>query len=316
MTASDIHHSGVGRMSDAVRPGSVREALGAAIDALAAAGVEGPRLDAELLLAEAIGWERARLVADPGAEVPPAAARRFGEMVRRRLRREPVAYILGRKGFRYLELAVDRRVLIPRPETELLVEVALELRPERVLDVGTGSGAIALAVADELPECEVVATDTSPAALEVARANAERLGLAERVRFLEGTLPPDGAPLSTSGLQTRPVGFDLVLANLPYVAERDWSSLQPEVTRWEPREALLAGPDGLDAYRPLVPECAGHLHRYAEQKTGALAVEVGEGQALAVAELFREAGFGGIETRRDLAGIERVVLGHRVRKDA
>lgn len=288
-------------MSDAVRPGSLREAVGGAIDALAAAGVETPRLDAELLLAEALGWERARLAADPDGDVPPPATRRFGELVRRRLRREPVAYILGRKGFRDLELAVDRRVLVPRPETELLVEVALELRPARVLDVGTGSGAIALAVADELPECAVAATDTSPGALEAARANAERLGLAERVQFFEGTLPPTDDPESGGG-------YDLVLANLPYVAERDWPWLQPEVTRWEPREALLAGPDGLDAYRAFIPECAGHLHRYPEQMTGALAVEVGEGQAPAVAELMRAAGFGAVEMRRDLAGIERVVL--------
>src|SRR5262245_11780468 len=112
------------------------------------------------MLAEATGCERARLVAEPDLEVPPAAARRFGEMVRRRLRREPVAYIVGRKGFRDIELAADRRVLVPRPETELLVELALEERPRRLLDVGTGSGAIALAVAAELPECEVVATDT------------------------------------------------------------------------------------------------------------------------------------------------------------
>jgi release factor glutamine methyltransferase len=216
-------------------------------------------------------------------------------MVRRRLRREPVAYILGRKGFRRIELAVDRRVLIPRPETELLVELALDLQPGRVLDVGAGSGAIALAVADELPGCEVTATDTSPGALEVARANADRLGLSHRVRFLEGTVPEDGS-------------FDLILANLPYVAERDWPSLQPEVTEWEPSEALLAGPDGLDAYRAFLSECPGHLHRHAEQMTGALAVEVGEGQAPAVAGLMRDAGFGEVETRRDLAGIERVVF--------
>jgi len=279
------------------------------MDALAAAGVEDPRLDAELLLAEAMESSRAALAANTTAEVPPAAARRFGEMVRRRLRREPVAYILGRKAFRHLELAVDRRVLIPRPETELLVELALELRPGRVLDAGTGSGAIALAVADELPECEVTASDTSPAALEVARANAERLGLTERVRFLEGTLPRDAALLSTTGLQTRPAGFDLVLANLPYVAERDWPSLQPEVTQWEPREALLAGPDGLDAYRAFIPGCGRAFARYPGKSSTTLAVEVGEGQGQAVAELFREVGFGSIETRRDLAGIERVVLG-------
>jgi release factor glutamine methyltransferase len=274
---------------------SVREALQSALDALAAIGVDEPRLDAELLLGEAMGCERAALIAESGAEVPAPAARLFGEMVRRRLRREPVAYILGRKGFRDLDLAVDSRVLIPRPETELLVELAVELGPARVLDVGTGSGAIALAVADELPECEVTATDTSPAALEVARANAERLGLAGRVRFVEGTLPVSG-------------GFALVLANLPYVAERDWPSLQPEVTQWEPREALLAGPDGLDAYRDLATRILD-LYRQGGQIKEALAVEVGEGQAEAVGALMREAGFGAIETRRDLAGIERVVVG-------
>jgi release factor glutamine methyltransferase len=275
---------------------SVREALESAVDGLRAAGVEDPRLDAELLLGEAMGCERAALMADGRAEVPASAARLFGEMVRRRLRREPVAYILGRKGFRGLELAVDRRVLVPRPETELLVELAVELESATVLDVGTGSGAIALAVADELPGCAVTATDTSPGALDVARANADRLGLADHVRFLEGTLPEEGS-------------FDLVLANLPYVAQRDWPSLQPEVTQWEPREALLAGPDGLDAYRALIPEGAGHLHRYAEQRAGALAVEVGHGQAEAVRALMIENGFQAIEARRDLAGIERVVLG-------
>ncbi|HEU4393475.1 MAG TPA: peptide chain release factor N(5)-glutamine methyltransferase [Solirubrobacterales bacterium] len=267
---------------------SVREALGAATDALTAVGVEAPRLDAELLLGEATGRDRAALIAAPEGEVPAAAARLFGEMVRRRLRREPVAYIVGRRGFRRLELAVDRRVLVPRPETELLVEVALEREPRTLLDVGTGSGAIALAVADELPDCEVMATDTSAAALEVARANAERLGLAGRVRFLEGTVP-DGA-------------FDLVLANLPYVAEPDWPTLQPEVTQWEPREALLAGPDGLDAIRAFLS---------APRSAGCVALEVGEGQAAAVAGLLREAGFWRTEARRDLAGIERVVVGER-----
>jgi len=273
---------------------SVREALDAAVDGLRAAGVDEPRLDAELLLGEAMGCERAALVADAGAEVPALAARSFGEMVRRRLRREPVAYILGRKGFRHLDLMVDRRVLIPRPETELLVELALELQPARVLDVGTGSGAIALAVADELPGWAVTATDTSPAALEVARANAERLGLASRIEFMEGTLP-EGE-------------FDLVLANLPYVAERDWPSLQPEVTQWEPREALLAGPDGLDAYRTFIPGCGRASASNGGLSSTTLAVEIGEGQAEVVATLMRESGFGEVETRRDLAGVERVVV--------
>jgi release factor glutamine methyltransferase len=273
---------------------SSREALEGAIDALRAVGVEDPRLDAEVLLAEASGLERAALIA--GAEVEPAAARRFGEMVRRRLRREPVAYIVGRKGFRGIELTVDSQVLIPRPETELLVELALERQPATVLDVGTGSGAIALAVATELPGCEVTATDTSPSALGVARANAERLALGGRVRFLAGSLPAEE-------------DFDLILANLPYVAEAEWASLQLEVTRWEPRQALLAGPDGLDAVRELIEECGRHRSRYAGGTTTALALEIGAGQAEAVAALMEGAGFVAIERRRDLAGVERVVVG-------
>jgi release factor glutamine methyltransferase len=277
---------------------SVKLALDAATDGLRAIGVEDPRPDAEVMLAEATGHERAALVADPTIELTPAASRLFGEMVRRRLRREPVAYIVGRKGFRDIELAVDRRVLIPRPETELLVEIALERAPATLLDVGTGSGAIALAVADELPGCAVCATDTSADALEVARANAVRLGLDDRVRFLDGTAPAGEA-------------FDLVLANLPYVEETAWSSLQPEVTQWEPREALLAGADGLDAYRALLSSCGSPLCRIGVQRTAALALEVGEGQAEAVVALMEEAGFGRVEARKDLAGIERVVLGER-----
>lgn len=288
-------------MAAAVTTGSVRDALGGATDALAAVGVDSPRLDAELLLGEAAGWDRALLAAEPEVGIPAAAGRLFGEMVRRRLRREPVAYIVGRKGFRHIELAVDRRVLIPRPETELLVELALELKPGLVLDIGTGSGAIALAVADELPECEVVATDTSPRALEVARANAARLGLSDRVELVEGTLPPGAGD------------FDLIVANLPYVAERDWAGLEPEVTKWEPREALLAGPDGLDAIRALLAadsvRCLFRSGRQEANGGGVLALEVGEGQAEAVADLMRGAGLGAIKTRSDLAGIPRVVVG-------
>jgi release factor glutamine methyltransferase len=287
-------------MSDALMAGSVRDALGGATDALAAAGVETPRLDAELLLAEATGRSRARLVTGSEEGVPPVDARRFGEMVRRRLRREPVAYILGRKGFRSLELAVDRRVLIPRPETELLVELALELRPRAVLDVGTGSGAVALAIADELPECEVVASDISAAALEVARVNARRLDLAKRVRFVEGMLPSaERNGEAQDGVEV----FDLIVANLPYVAETEWAGLEPEVTEWEPREALLAGRDGLDVLRAAIPALAA--------AAPALALEVGIGQAPIVSELLFEAGFAAVETRPDLAGIPRVVWGRR-----
>jgi release factor glutamine methyltransferase len=279
---------------------TVRDALAAAADALDAAGVETPRLDAEVLLAEATGWVRARLAAEPEAGVPADGARRFAEMVRRRLRREPVAYIIGRKGFRSIELAVDPRVLIPRPETELLVELALELQPRRVLDLGTGSGAVALALAAELPGCEVIATDTSPAALAVAQENAKRLGLAERVKFVEGMLPDVGMGwVGEGGAEA----FELVVANLPYVAETEWTDLEPEVTEWEPREALLAGPDGLDVIRAAIPAAA--------PLAPALALEVGIGQAHAVNELLLEAGFTTVETRPDLAGIPRVVGGCR-----
>jgi release factor glutamine methyltransferase len=274
---------------------SVREALGAAVDALSAAGVDSPRLDAELLLATATGIDRAHLIAYPDAPLAPAAGRAFGAMVRRRLRREPVAYILGRKAFRHIELAVDQRVLIPRPETELLVEVGLELRPRRALEVGTGSGAVALALAAELPGVEVTATDRSSAALEVARANADRLCLSDRVAVVEGMLPPEG-------------GFELLLANLPYVAEPDWPRLEPEIRDWEPREALLAGDDGLAAIRALLAAARGRA-QHGEPVAKAIALEVGAGQDTAVAELLAEAGYAQIERRIDLAGVDRVLLG-------
>ena len=277
-------------MSPGAGAGAVREALAAASDALAAAGVEDARLDAELLLAEATGWDRARLAAEPEARVDAGAARRFGEMVRRRVRREPVAYILGHKGFRGLELAVDGRALIPRPETELLVEIALELEPGTALDVGTGSGAVALAVADELPDCEVTGTDTSTAALDLARENAERLGIDGRVRFEHGTVPEGRR-------------FELVLANLPYVRDDEWAGLAPEITRYEPREALVGGADGVEAIASTVPATIAAL-----EPGASLALEVGADQAGPVAELLLDLGFGRVEGRQDLAGIPRVVL--------
>ncbi len=272
--------------------GSVGEALGAASDALRAAGVETPRLDAELLLAAATGRDRAALAAAPEAGVEAGAARSFGAMVRRRVRREPVAYILGSRGFRRIELRCDRRALIPRPESELLVEVALELGPSSALDVGTGSGAIALAIADELPGCELVAVDTSAAALALARENAAALGLAGRVSFEHGPLPSRRE-------------FDLVVANLPYVRADELPRLQPEITRWEPPEALVSGADGLDAIRALLAE----LGPGGALRAGAVALEIGAGQGEAVAALVRDAGFGDVVVRRDLAGLDRVVVG-------
>ncbi len=275
--------------------GSVREALDSAVAALAAAGVKTPRLDAGLLLAAATGRDRAALAADPEAGVEARPARAFATMVRRRIAREPVAYILGRRGFRRIELVVDQRALIPRPETELLVELALELRPRRVLDVGTGSGAVALAVADELPEAELVATDTSLEALALAAANRDRLRLGSRVQLALVSLPPGEGP-----------PFDLVLANLPYVSEAEWPRLEPEITRFEPRDALVAGPTGLERIEALLAAIA-----LAELETRAVGLEVGAGQAGEVAGLARRAGFERVRTLTDLAGIERVVAGER-----
>jgi release factor glutamine methyltransferase len=271
---------------------SVRDALDSAVIALTAAGCDTPRLDAELLLAWVLGVDRSALISDPGRGLEPDQARAFATLAGRRREREPVAYLVGRKGFRTLELAVDRRVLIPRPETEHVVEVALEL-PEgaRVADVGTGSGAIALALKAERPDLEIVATEASADALAVARGNAARLGLA--VELVAGDLlaPVDG-PL------------DAVLSNPPYVATGERLMLAPEILRHEPPEALFAGADGLDVLRRLAPAAAASGARLA-------AFEVGAGQAGAVAGLLRAAGFARVDAVADLAGIERVVVGRR-----
>jgi release factor glutamine methyltransferase len=276
-------------------PATVSEALGAATDALAAAGIETPRIDAEVLLEAATGRGRAELIADRGAAIAPAAARTFSESVRRRLQHEPVAYITGRKGFRHIDLEVDQRVLIPRPETEMLVELALELRPGSVLEIGTGSGAVALAICDELPECRVEATDTSAAALEVAASNATRLGFGDRLDLTLGTWParPDA-----------PHRFDLIVANLPYVAVG--GPVSPQVQRWEPVEALFAGPDGLDCFREVLGELAD-----SGCEAPVIGLEIGFNQAEAVSELVTAVGYRRTEIRRDLAGLDRVVVGRR-----
>ncbi len=274
---------------------SVREALDSAVIAIAAAGSDTPRLDAEVLLCDALGVERAALFTDPGREVTGPAVRAFQDAVRRRSAgREPVAYITGRRGFRHIELAVDARVLVPRPETELLVEVGVELLPDgaRVVDVGTGSGAVALALKHERPDLDVVATDISAGALAVAGDNARRLGLDGAVELRRGDL--------LAGAQS----VDAVLSNPPYVAEGERAALAPEIVRHEPPGALFAGEDGLDVIRRLVPAAAASGARL-------LALELGAGQADAVAALMREAGFADVHARRDLAGIERVVVGSR-----
>lgn len=269
----------------------VHDALDGAVTAITAAGCETPRLDAELLLADVLGVSRERLFIDD-LSVAGGAVRVFQDYVRRRsVLREPVAYILGHRHFRRLELAVDARVLIPRPETELLVETALTLpRGSRVIDVGTGSGAIALALKDERPDLCVSGSDLSEGALEVARGNGERLDLA--VDWLHADL-----------MEGLPDELDAVVSNPPYVS--DDATLAPEILRHEPASALFAGADGLAAIRPLIEQAASR------SKVHTLALEVGAGQSSAVGGLMRAVGFQAVRAECDLAGIERVVVGER-----
>jgi release factor glutamine methyltransferase len=272
----------------------VREALEGAATAIGAAGCQTPRLDAEVLLADILGVDRARLLTDRELTVAGPAVRAFQNAVRRRaVEREPVAYIVGRRGFRHIELSVDRRALIPRPETELLVEVALALPAgARVLDVGTGSGAVALALAQERPDLHVSGSDVDEDALALARANGVRLG--SSVSWLRADL-----------LNGVPDEFDAVLSNPPYVAEGERAVLAPEILRHEPGRALFAGADGLDAIRALLAALA------VCERVRLVALEVGAGQAGAVAALMRDANFATVRGELDLAGIERVVVGER-----
>ena len=258
-------------------------------------GVASARLDAELLAAHAFGMSRIELYAHFDRPLAAAELASYRDLVSRRLAGEPVAYLLGHKEFWSLDLLVDSRVLIPRPDSETLVEEALDRFAGpggRIADVGTGSGALALALAKERPEAQVFATDISPETLAVARANAERLGLA--VTFWQGDLDQALVPAGR---------FELIVANLPYIPSAEIDGLSADV-RSEPRQALDGGADGLALLRRLI-EAAPELL----QPEGCLALEVGAGQAGAVEEFLRGAGFGGVRSRRDLAGIERVVSG-------
>jgi release factor glutamine methyltransferase len=278
-----------------------RDQLAAATTALEAAGVASPRVDAEWLLAGLLGVGRVTVRLDPAGVVPELLAERYGDAVRRRARREPLQRILGWEEFRGVRVRLTDAVLVPRPETEALVEWALALLPARgggrlrAVDLGTGSGCIACALAAERPDLDVVAIDVSPAAAAVARENAIALGLAARIRVVAADLL-DGV---------RDLGADLIVSNPPYLPTGLVPELPPEVRTHEPVVALDGGADGL----ALIRRIAAIAHR-ALRASGVLVVETAGGaQATAAAALLRTADFAQVAVRADLAGVDRFVAG-------
>jgi len=255
-------------------------------------GIESHRLDAELLLAHVLTCKRVDLYLAFDQPVASADRERFRELVRRRAKeRVPVAYLTGVREFWSLPLYVTPDVLIPRPDTETLVRACAALAPRRALDVGTGSGCVAIALARELPDLTLIGVDTSQAALEVAARNAAAAGVEARLELVRADL-----------LEGLGADFDLIASNPPYVPSGELERLAPELQH-EPRLALDGGPDGLDVLRRLIAQAPAHL-----QPGGQLALEVGDGQAAAVCELVRAAGASTLELQRDLGGAERVVV--------
>ena len=287
---------------------TVRELLSWTTERFTELGLDEPRIDAEHLLARALDCSRMQLYLQHDRLLDDSARAGFRELVRRRLAREPVAYIEGSKGFHALDLdlRVDRRALIPRPETEHLVDWLLEtLRPPpaplmQVLDVGTGSGAIALAIAKARYEVSVTAVDASAEALALARENVERLGLGDRIALVRGDL--------LDRVKDPPEGWAAIAANLPYIPSADIETLAPEVRLHEPRSALDGGPDGLNFIRRLITQIA---ERECLARDAWLFLEVGIGQAATVEQLLRDAGFSEVASRQDYARIPRIVAGHR-----
>ncbi|CAN5415160.1 peptide chain release factor N(5)-glutamine methyltransferase [soil metagenome] len=278
-------------------PWTIGTILRWATDDFRARNIESPRLDAEVLLAHALRATRTQLIIELMRELTPTELGAFRELVKRRRQREPVAYLLGTREFYGRSFRVDARVLVPRPDTETLVEVALGRTVHvslsaRVLDLCTGSGCVAITLARERPTTRVVATDASAAVLVVACENSLRLG-AYSVAFVRGDLYADVASR-----------FDIITANPPYIASAEIAGLPPDVAKFEPRVALDGGTDGLDFYRRITAGAPSRLVR-----GGALAVEVGAGQADAVANIMTAAGFVDVVRTRDYARIERVVSG-------
>lgn len=279
---------------------SVRRVLSWAADDLKRRGNDTGRLDAELLLARVLQVDRIGLILHAERPLSPGELGSFRELFKRRRSGEPVAYLLGEREFYGISLRVDARVLIPRPDSERLVEVALErTRPRSMLgsalDLCTGSGCVAIAFARTRPTWSVTASDVSPAALEVARDNAHRTGAIRNLRLLEGSL---FAPV---------VGerFDLITANPPYIPSAELASLPPDVRDFEPRLALDGGADGLDFVRRIAEQARQAMHPGA-----LLALEIGADQGAAASAVLREHGFAAVELARDLAGRDRVVSGH------
>ncbi|MEI8064138.1 MAG: peptide chain release factor N(5)-glutamine methyltransferase [Verrucomicrobiota bacterium] len=261
---------------------------------LAKAGVVSPRLTIELLLAHVLKKKRLQLYLEFERELDDATLEVLRSLVKRRVAGEPLQYVIGETEFCGLKLAVDRRVLIPRPETELLVEVVAARKPATVVDVGTGSGCIALALAQRLPAAEVTATDVSPDALAVATANASRYDFKNFTRLLQGDL-----------LSIFPDGFtvDAIVSNPPYIASGELAQLPQEVKDFEPAQALFAGVDGLEVISRLVLEAKRFL-----SPTGFVALEIGAGQCTAVTQLFESAGYKLAQVEKDLQGHERVIV--------
>lgn len=269
--------------------------------ALQDSGVESPLLEAQLLVAHALGMDRLQILTRSGEAISSEKWDQVQALLARRRAREPLAYIRGTQEFYGLEFEVGPGVLIPRPETELLVDTIVETLRDTaeatVIDYGTGSGCIAVAAAVCMPNLHVIAQDRSPEALEIAKRNAVRHEVADRIGFLRADL---GKPPSPGG------SAEMIVSNPPYIPTEQIQELQPEVRDYEPEMALDGGADGLDFYRRLTTQAPGWL-----RPPGVLAVEVGAGQATSVEAMMKAAGFKQVTIRKDLQGIERVVVGHR-----